>query len=175
MSNKNTISFWPRTKTGAGHNGWIGFAAGTVVLCAIVFAVLFWNDSPRQVMYAAGVRDSLSARFDNCSGPVRTNCVVDGDTFWFQGRKIRIADINTPETAHAQCASERQLGERAKDRLRILLNTGAFTLAANPDGRDQDKYGRDLRIVTRSGKSLGAVLVTEGLAEEWQGYRRQWC
>ena len=32
----------------------------------------------------------------------------------------------------------------------------------NPDGRDEDKYGRKLRIVTRGGESLGGVLVDEG-------------
>jgi hypothetical protein len=27
----------------------------------------------------------------------------------------------------------------------------------------------------RGGESVGEVLVREGLAEEWQGYRRDWC
>jgi endonuclease YncB( thermonuclease family) len=29
--------------------------------------------------------------------------VVDGDTFWYQGTKIRIADINAPEVSHPGC------------------------------------------------------------------------
>ncbi|WP_207234658.1 hypothetical protein [Bradyrhizobium sp. Leo170] len=41
--------------------------------------------------------DMLSARFTRCDGPIRVNCVVDGDTFWFGRDKIRIADINAPE------------------------------------------------------------------------------
>lgn len=34
----------------------------------------------------------------------------------------------------------------------------------NPNGRDEDKYGRKLRIVMRDGESLGGALVDEGLA-----------
>lgn len=29
--------------------------------------------------------DELSATFTICDGPMRANCVVDGDTFWFRG------------------------------------------------------------------------------------------
>lgn len=89
--------------------------------------------------------------------------------------QIRNADINTPELGGAKCDYERQLGQAAKARLRNLLNAGNFTLAPNPDGRDTDKYGRDLRIIKRGGQSLGDILVAEGLAERWQGYRRDWC
>jgi micrococcal nuclease len=54
-----------------------------------------------------------------------------------------------------------------------LLNQGGFSLQSID--RDQDQYGRDLRIITRDGQSLGDILVAEGLAERWQGYRRNWC
>ena len=117
--------------------------------------------------------DTETARFSQCSGPVRVNCVIDGDTFWYAGEKIRIADINTPETSEPQCAREAQLGARATARLQALLNEGAFTLESVD--RDRDSYGRLLRTVTRDGTSLGAVLVREGLAEEWRGYRSGWC
>ena len=117
--------------------------------------------------------DREIAHFTSCSGPVRDNCVVDGDTFWYAGEKIRVADINTPEVSDPQCAREAQLGERASARLLALLNQGAFTLETVD--RDRDPYGRLLRTVTRDGASVGAVLVREGLAEEWQGYRREWC
>jgi endonuclease YncB( thermonuclease family) len=32
-----------------------------------------------------------------------------------------------------------------------------------------------LRILTRGGQSLGAVLVAEGLARFYEGGRRSWC
>lgn len=146
-------------------------------------AVFLWDGPPFAGAFELGIpapaaaHDRESASFSRCDGPVRINCVVDGDTFWYGGQKIRIADINTPEVSEPECASEARLGARATDRLQTLLNEGAFTLAPNSDGsgRDQDRYGRLLRTVTRDGESLGAVLVQEGLAEEWQGYRRGWC
>jgi endonuclease YncB( thermonuclease family) len=113
------------------------------------------------------------AAFALCAEPPRTTCVVDGDTFWLAGEKIRIADINAPETHQAACPAEREHGERAKRRLLALLNAGPFELAI--EGRSQDRYGRALRVVKRNGVSLGERLVAEGLAEEWKGRRGDWC
>lgn len=117
--------------------------------------------------------DGAAARFSICGGGARVNCVVDGDTFWYAGEKIRVADINTPEVSEPACAREAALGRAATARLQGLLNAGAFTLEAS--GRDRDRYRRLLRVVTRGGESLGEVLVREGLAEEWRGRRGSWC
>jgi micrococcal nuclease len=171
MSKNNII----RSNSATRSTGWPSFAIIVAGLSTAVFAAIFFTGGPDGSKAAIISSDLEQARFSVCDGPVRVNCIIDGDTFWYQGRKIRIADINTPETDHACCDSERRLGESAKSRLSALMNAGNFTLAANPDGRDTDKYGRDLRIITRGGDSLGEVLVAEGLAEEWQGYRRQWC
>lgn len=116
----------------------------------------------------------LAATFALCTGSPRTTCVVDGDTLWLDGAKIRIEDINAPETHSAQCPEELALGEAATRRLIVLLNQGPVTLGGG-GGRDRDRYGRLLRTVERRGQSLGAVLVREGLAEPWQGHRRSWC
>ena len=112
-------------------------------------------------------------RFTFCGGGSMVNCVVDGDTFRLSGDKIRIADIDTPELHPARCPYEQALGEAAKQRLLELLNAGPFDL--RPIDRDTDRYGRKLRVVMRGGKSLGDVLVTEGLARTWEGRRRGWC
>jgi len=101
--------------------------------------------------------------------------VIDGDTIWLNGDKIRIADINTPETSEPACAYEAQLGAQATARLTQLLNQGAFAVAPNPDGRDEDQYGRKLRVLARGGESIGGMLVAEGLAHEWGGGKRSWC
>jgi len=157
--------------------GWPAFLAITAGISAALFLAIFLSGGPRESNAAIGAGDPHSASFSYCFGPVRRNCVVDGDTFWFDsgngGRKIRIADINTPELGSARCDYERHLGEQAKDRLRELLNKGNFSLQSID--RDTDKYGRDLRIVTRGGVSIGNILVAEGLAEEWPGFRREWC
>ena len=116
----------------------------------------------------------LAAAFALCPDGPRNTCVVDGDTFWLQGEKVRIADINAPETHSAQCPIEQQLGDRATSRLITLLNAGPFDLAT-AGSRDRDRYGRLLRVVTRRGRSLGQKLVAEGLAETWKGRRSSWC
>ncbi|NRD89325.1 nuclease [Sphingopyxis sp. BSNA05] len=133
---------------------------------------IFLSGGPASTTAAVHI-DQNRASFGICFGPDRVTCVVDGDTIWFAGRKIRIADINTPEISSPGCAAEKRLGQQAKIRLQALLNQGAFSLQSID--RDQDQYGRDLRIITRDGQSLGEILVTEGLAERWQGVRRNWC
>lgn len=117
--------------------------------------------------------DDIEASFPICAGSVRITCVVDGDTFWLDGVKYRIADIDTPEISEPRCAEEKALGEQAKVRLQSLLNAGAFGFKAGI--RDEDKYGRKLRDVYRNGQSLGAQLVDEGLAHRWMGFKQSWC
>ena len=99
--------------------------------------------------------------------------MIDGDTFRLGGETIRIADIDTPETHPARCEEEAALGAQATERLQALLNAGPFTLQSIE--RDQDRYGRSLRTVTRDGRSIGAMLVAEGLARPWTGSRQPWC
>jgi micrococcal nuclease len=122
---------------------------------------------------AATSSHQITARFALCHSGGGRDCVVDGDTFWFAGDKYRIADIDTPETHPARCAREAVLGEAATRRLHKWLNAGAFSLERT--GRDVDRYGRKLRIVTRDGQSAGSVLIAEGLARPWEGRRRPWC
>jgi endonuclease YncB( thermonuclease family) len=102
-----------------------------------------------------------------------TNCVVDGDTAWIDGTKVRIADIDAPETHSPHCASEAALGDRATVRMAELINAGPFEMASID--RDEDRYGRKLRILIRGGKSLGDQLVNDGLARPYAGGRRSWC
>ena len=161
-----------------GRGGW--FSPIMVVLPLAAFTAVFaWDGPPPGATLgvasgaASGDRDRERASFGACLGPVRINCVVDGDTFWYGSEKIRIADINTPEVGDPKCAAEAALGAQATRRLTALLNAGPFTL--EQIDRDTDKYGRALRIVTRKGESVGAALVDEGLAERWQGFRGGWC
>jgi len=121
----------------------------------------------------AASTEGLRASFSFCHTGGGYNCVVDGDTIWLQGQKIRIADIDTPETHDFRCASEKALGERATQRLRQLLNNGTVTL--QPIDRDEDGYGRKLRLVLVNGSSVGDTLVSEGLARWYEGGRRPWC
>ncbi len=123
------------------------------------------EDAPEPLFTAERGEESLVA------GAVR---VIDGDTFEVGGIRVRIADIDTPEV-EGRCRHETQLAAQATRRMRALLTAGPFQLHPAPDGRDEDRYGRKLRIVTRGGRSLGDVLVGEGLARTWTGRREPWC
>lgn len=120
-----------------------------------------------------GGRDTVSYSFAPCTGRGGT-CVVDGDTIRIEGQPVRIADIDTPEVRDYGCPAEKALGDRATLRMTELLNAGPFELERQ-DSRDTDVYGRQLRVVTRNGESLGMILVAEGLARPWDGARRSWC
>jgi endonuclease YncB( thermonuclease family) len=154
-----------------GRLGFRRLVALAVITVALAFAAVYLlPDKPR---FASGVT-AATPLFSLCGEGARINCVVDGDTFWFHGVKVRVADIDTPETHPARCAYEADLGKQATDRMLDLLNAGPFELRRY-GSRDTDKYGRKLRMVYRDEKSLGTVLVEEGLAREWTGHRKPWC
>ena len=106
------------------------------------------------------------------------DCVVDGDTFYHRGDPVRIADIDAPEIRTPECLREAELGARATYRLLALLNAGRFEMVP-PDGAQDnavtDDYGRALRLVRRDGRSLGDILVGEGLARAWDAPATHWC
>jgi len=171
-----------RLFTGTGSTG--GLAAAPA-LAASLFAAFVVATLPCGLSLAPaaqartarpiGPQDDLSEHFARCTHGRRWTCVVDGDTIWLHGDKIRLSDINAPETHQAQCDFEKRLGERATDRLVTLLNAGPFSLSREAAERDRDRHGRLLRVVSRDGRSLGATLESEGLAEHWRGWRRDWC
>lgn len=131
-------------------------------------------NSLRQPGNAVHVPRPKTIHFSKCRAGARRNCVVDGDTFYLNGEKIRVADIDTPETHPARCSYEAKLGARATQRFTTLLNNGPFTVKSI-SGRNKDRYGRKLRTLHRGGQSLGSILVAEGLARKWQGRRLPWC
>ena len=111
--------------------------------------------------------------FELCVGARQQNCVIDGDTIRYGGVKIRLEDIDAPETFSPKCASEAARGRQATRRLLELMNAGPFRLVSG--GRDEDRYGRKLRVIQRNGRSVGDTLIAEGLARRWDGARRSWC
>lgn len=116
----------------------------------------------------------IADSFALCGERVWERCVIDGDTIRYRGATIRLAGIDAPETRDAKCASEAELGRRATRRLLELMNQGPFEVVRT-GGHDHDIYGRDLRDITRDGRSLGDTLIAEGLARRWDGARRSWC
>jgi endonuclease YncB( thermonuclease family) len=83
---------------------------------------------------------------------------VDGDTVVIgSGEHVRLIGIDTPE--RDEC------GYRpAADALRAIVEGRLVTLV-NPDSvQDEDRYGRLLRYVDRSGRDAGHALLKRGLA-----------
>jgi micrococcal nuclease len=137
-------------------------------------AAAFWIGA--EVRTETPVETSLQTNFAVCHGPARHryNCVVDGDTIYLRGERIRIADIDAPELFSPQCEWEAELARRSTRRLVELINEGEFH-TVRYGTRDRDHYGRKLRVLERDGRSLGGILVSEGLAQPWAGARRSWC
>jgi endonuclease YncB( thermonuclease family) len=117
--------------------------------------------------------DAARASFGYCHTGGGTNCVVDGDTFYIGGEKVRVAGIDAPETHPPRCDTEARLGEEATERLRDMLNGGAVTMTSID--RDRDVYGRLLRNVAVNGADVGEAMVSAGVAREYGSGRRPWC
>ncbi|WP_299592640.1 thermonuclease family protein [uncultured Tateyamaria sp.] len=101
----------------------------------------------------------------------RVTCVVDGDTLWYEGTKIRLIGIDTPEV-QGRCAAERKTADQATQYLTKLLNTGLRKIEF--DG--EDRYGRALaRLWVKSGE-IGPAMLAAGLAEPYpRRGPRPWC
>jgi hypothetical protein len=67
--------------------------------------------------------------------------IIDGDTIGLPSReRIRILEIDTPETFDSRCENELILGLKAKQRLAELLRAGPVTI----ERHDRDRFHRTL-------------------------------
>lgn len=168
------LRFWPEARRKPAWRRYLPLWGGAVAIGTLVGAG--WDklptrsaSDPQAILSGQGVR----ASFGYCYTGGGYNCVVDGDTIWLKGQKIRIADIDAPETHEPRCLSEKALGDRATQKLHQLMNSGTVTLERID--RDHDRYGRLLRIVRVDGVSVGETLIDEGFARRYAGGRRPWC
>lgn len=109
---------------------------------------------------------------------------VDGDTVKCDGVNLRdmgdgkpfVSGYDTPEIHHAKCDAERQLGYVAKARMEQLLATPGIQVLDSGE-RDTTQSRRPLVWVKLpDDRSVGSVLMAEGLAREWnRDYRADWC
>ncbi len=155
----------PRIEPRRGSRSFVRLVALSSIIAVGAGAAYGWMTSPPS--------DDEVATFGICGSGARETRVADGDTFWLRGEKIRLSDVDAPETSEPKCASERALGERAKHRLTALLNMWPFGLERGL--RDEDRFVRKVRTVYRDGQSIGELLVIEGLAWNWTGRREPWC
>ena len=107
-------------------------------------------------------------------------CVVDGDTIWLHGEKIRLKDFDTPEPnpCNSTCQSggtelEDELADVASARSLELLNGKDWTIERFGVDSTQDK--RRLATIRQDGQDVGDILVAKGLARRWPDGARFWC
>lgn len=110
---------------------------------------------------------------EKCGSGKRITCVVDGDTLWLNGEKIRAMGYDTPEPMTNVCGGQRekQLAAKATARFIELFNETEISIARN----GQDKYGRTLAVIRSNGRLVGDILISEGLARRWPDGHEFWC
>lgn len=100
---------------------------------------------------------------------------IDGDTFWYNGKKIRVMDIDTPEPSkygNAECPAEAALGDKASKFTKKVITTQHIDIEWS--GRE-DRYGRALAKVRVGSGYLSGMLIDAGLAKPWRGRQVDWC
>jgi len=107
-------------------------------------------------------------------GSDRYTCLVDGDTIWIEGNKLRLEHFDTPEPHTNICGGQAEidLANKASARLLELLNSKDWTL--DRSGRF-DRYQRELVTIRVEGMSVGDILVQERLARYWPDGDEWWC
>ena len=101
----------------------------------------------------------------------RITCIVDGDTFWLEGEKMRLLGVDTPEV-NGPCATETQLADQATHLLKTLMSTRPVSI----EKHGLDRYGRRLVVLYTGGTTIGALLLDAGLAAPYgRGSRADWC
>ena len=99
--------------------------------------------------------------------------VWDGDSIrlgYAGGESIRLANIDAPEI-EGRCRFETNLAQQSKNRLAELMAGQRVEIHR----QGTDRYGRTLAVVWVNGADAGDMLVSEGLARTWSGYREPWC
>lgn len=99
--------------------------------------------------------------------------VIDGDTVRIMHRRpdVRLVGFNAPETYRAACEAERELGERATQRLRELVRREklefefvACSCRPGTEGTPACNYGRRCGTLKAGGRDVGDILIRENLA-----------
>src|SRR5207253_6661314 len=95
------------------------FATVCLVVLLTILAAIFVKEGLGLEILSAPSRSSgvAAGQFTLCSKGNQAQCVLDGDTIRYAGLKIRLEDIDAPETYQYRCESELVLGKRATNRL----------------------------------------------------------
>lgn len=171
------LRFWPQPERGVRR--WLG-SVRSLILAAIL--LMIWPTLDPALIepptFLSTEPERVDLHFTRCGEARSHACVVDGDTFRIGKRRIRIVGIDAPEIA-GQCASERTLAAASTVKLQSLLNDGPFVMTGRIDDMT-DRYGRELRVLTRKGPGGGTQSIAEdmrdsGLARRYAGRKANWC
>jgi micrococcal nuclease len=112
-----------------------------------------------------------------------TLVAVDGDTIKCDGQLIRdmgdgapfVSGYDTGELRSYRCPEELALAKRARDRMRELIKTPGLQIIDS--GEVDERWKRPLvSIRLPDGRSIGSILIAEGLAAVWSpDYEPRWC
>ncbi|WP_448658823.1 hypothetical protein ACPVPU_15230 [Sphingomonas sp. CJ99] len=110
--------------------------------------------------------------FGRCGGG-GIDCVVDGARFRWGKLTIELADAEVPNLRLPACPAESVVASRAQARLVTLLNQGPFVVSREAYG--EGARGSERRLVTRGGRSIGVMMIDEGLARKPGAATPRWC
>lgn len=108
---------------------------------------------------------------------------IDGDSIKCDGVNLRDmgdgepfkSGYDAPETRKAKCDAEKALGKKARKRMAELLRTPGLKIC---DSGEVDAHWKRPLVWARllDGRTIGSILISEGLAREWTPeYRPDWC
>ncbi|MCF6291973.1 MAG: thermonuclease family protein [Robiginitomaculum sp.] len=140
-------------------------------MCKLFLIILFLGLFPEIGLAADRVQGPISAKVLR---------VVDGDTIavsaliWPGQRveiKVRLAEVNAPETFRPACQEEKKIGQLAT----LFVSQQIGQQVDLQDIRLGKYAGRIVaNIITASGEDLGELLLNAGLAHK-QKDRNGWC
>jgi endonuclease YncB( thermonuclease family) len=157
------------------------WAPRILLLLGVPAGALLWNaagrPSPLHILPAFRPPPEPS-RIEGDVIDGRRLVLVDGATVGYGSERIRIANIDAPESLTPRCAAERAAGLRLKERLAELVRVEHVAVARS--GRDPS--GRLLATLSVGGSDIGKTLVAEGLVLPWRegpearlARIRHWC
>ena len=141
---------------------------------AVEEPVFFTSSVSRESSEGFDFYEGIEPRpMDICRGRQFENCIVDGNTFWLNGVRFRLANAAVPR-AEGRCMRETALGREAVETLKQLLD--GRTIEIRSKGRD--RQARVLAVVETPDGDVGRNLVRFGVAVPWKGReepRETWC
>ena len=132
-----------------------------VILVALATAVGLWR---------------ATARAETFDG--RHAIIIDGDTIAIGSERVRILNIDAPESFRPLMPGGVGGGPTSKGASCCAAGGGPVGI----DRRGEDRYTRTLARLSAGGRDVGSVLIAEGLAlpwkdgrAAWEARRRHWC